>query len=277
MQNLEKEYLKMNRLTQKIVNYFLTTVGRYHHDKFLTFLTRVIFGEHLESSISCNKVSPIYFQVKERFRIFVHSHLKAAEELTQTQKRKSSDGNKMQIINNRLGNLLFPPERAIKFNSILNDSNLTDTPKRSGNKTEKITSNSKMLSLQNKVNGENKHENEANCLIIPTVRKISYQSHSDMEIKPQKQPFKNDVEERVNYLHYQINYYQQRLQKFYKKLYNYAKFKKEKSLEDMMKMKNLTNIDYQKNQKFVPKNILTKRSYPSFKASLPFFPSVKED
>ena len=113
------------------------SIGNNNHDKFLIFLIRVIFGEQIENKKSTFNMKNQYSQGIKRFRNFVENHLKAAEELTkkiQLNTSNNTNQSEIKVINNRLGHLLFPPERAIKFNSILNLSKETKKLKRSKTK-----------------------------------------------------------------------------------------------------------------------------------------------
>jgi hypothetical protein len=282
MQNLEKEYLKMNRLTQKIINYFLEMLGKRNQDKFLIFLVRVIFGEHYEFRMSYETYKNSYFSAKERFRIFVANHLKAAEELTKSQKihNLNDDKSEIKIINNRLGNLLFPPERAIKFNSILNTSNLTQISRKSKNlnipKTARLIRNSKNPKHNLPISSILKNQNKSNSngLIIPTVRKVSFHSIKDSK-ESQRKEIDNDRNKRMNYLKYQISFYQKRLHDFYNKLESIAKYKKNKNqigFEKLVTQKNLKNEDFETKYNNVSnQNLLFKRSYSLFQPTPPYF------
>lgn len=231
LEQLRMEYLKMNRLTQKIVDHFLQAIGDCDFSNFLLFLVRVIFGEHIEKKIQLGNLAARFRAEALSFRDYVQQHLKAAEELVAPKKGVSkAPAKKKAIINNRLGNLLFPPERVLKFNSILNGSNQTVLPKERESRPRVFhsegrappASRSAQLDTCGRPEGledlASVRESQ-NALIIPTVRKLSSQS-------PETPCLRREVagggfpnfRKRIEYLKYQIDFYQSRIEHFYESL-----------------------------------------------------------
>jgi hypothetical protein len=234
---LKKEYLKMNRLTQKIVNHIMEFIEKTEDDQFMIFLIRVIFGEQIERKICFKKIKNEFREDTYHFKEFVKSHLKAAEKLTKhvNYENKKSNDSEIKVINNRLGNVLFPPERVIRFNSILgkstneSDDNMMENNKILGNLK---TKESLKLNQENEKSFQEvfPHENKynklpgelfvKNQLIIPTARRATAYP------QPLPQNSLNSIlspehKETIHYLESQIYYYQNRIKNFYYSLKNY--------------------------------------------------------
>lgn len=293
MEKLRKEYLKMNRLTQKIVDHFLQSIDETKFNNFILFLVRVIFGEHIDKKIKLDQVSG-RFRVKAiEFKDFVQKHLRAAEELISRGKSPlKKAGRHKKVINNRLGNLLFPPERAIKFDSILNDSKKTQITRVSAQKERMLDSvlekNEDLANGSTKIKFRrmtlNKTENEhyiepQNALIIPTVRNVSHLSPELDRPDKARDPNWGMMQKRVDYLRFQINYYEKRIEQFYYSLRMYAQHKQEARLmQKNRRSLNLKRADEplvaRENVENLGGEILRKRSFFEEKPTLPSFSKV---
>lgn len=244
----------MNRLTQKIIHHILEFVEKREGDKFLVFLIRVIFGEQIESQISFEKIQSEFRPEIYKFKDFVRGHLAAAEKLTKKKNNENKNPNEkhMKPINNRLGNVLFPPERAIKFKSILSPSHASSdhsqmnatiepTNKELKLKFRKVKNSIKLDTIDKskpqvfELGGPNQDISgngiPSNQLIIPTARRPKL----TFPIKRRSSIFENLSEEHretVDYLEYQIKYYRQRIHDYFLNLKNYANCKKVSSLSD---------------------------------------------
>jgi hypothetical protein len=127
LSNLKKEYLKMNRLTQKLVFYLINLEP--DDQKFGKFLVGIFFGDSIKKHYEKNGIIDCKLETKFSFQEMVNAHLKAANQLIKKEEQlqipsQSVKENLSRPANQRLGAVLFPPERAQKFDQMFRTRNL---------------------------------------------------------------------------------------------------------------------------------------------------------
>ena len=128
MSNIQKEYLKMNKLTQKLIHHLINMSDTDH--KFGKFLIGVIFGEDLKNIYTESGLSQERFSQKEDLKKIVNDHLKAAEKLSKQEaeieqvQNSTKKLNHGDSVNKRLGSFLYPPERAKKFKTFFEEDKI---------------------------------------------------------------------------------------------------------------------------------------------------------
>lgn len=228
--HLQKEYLKMNRLTQKLVAYLVNMKGSDH--KFGMFLVGILFGEKQKADFRDEGLCPKFATEKSHFRAIVNKHLKAAEMLSLQEIQESSDqpGNShnfdpSQYVNRRLGSYLYPPERAKKFQTIFENKKNKKSGDGIGSESER--------SLNSNFGNESEHRRRryANGQVFELEQatgEFGMAEDGDVEDQVETRHQEKTLQDLVDfsylpekyYFHWQflkhkVNFYQARLKNFY--------------------------------------------------------------
>ena len=211
--NLKKEYLKMNRLTQKLVFHLINM--KKSDQKFGKFLIGILFGDQKKMIYEMKGLSAKHLEKKLKFQNIVNKHLKAAEELSKQEqkskkKNRHSNTQNKQSVNKRLGSLLYPPERARKLETILNDEKI-QVP--SDLRNEDYVSPQKFRRLAVEVE---KFENDKQGVLkkpsLSNENAEGLKDYVDFNHLPEKYFF------HWEFLNKKVSFYQERLKNFYNTL-----------------------------------------------------------
>jgi hypothetical protein len=212
--NLKKEYLKMNRLTQKLVFHLINM--KKSDQKFGNFLIGILFGDKKKKVYETKGLSEMYLEKKEQLLLIVNEHLKAAEELSKQEaisKNNISNSQNDESVNKRLGSYLYPPERAKKFETILvKEKNKTQNIPRNEERGD-LEGNMGIMRIPDEVNqldfnGQGMWERPTLCEDRPNGME-DYVNFDDL---PQKYFY------HWEFLKKKVDFYQERLKKFYNTL-----------------------------------------------------------
>lgn len=226
--HLQKEYLKMNRLTQKLV-WHLVNMDNFDH-KFGMFLIGILFGENRKKSFQKQGLSHKFAAEKTQFRTIVNKHLKAAEKLSLQEIRESPKSpneidnfNPSHFVNRRLGSYLYPPERAKKFQTMFENKK----DKKTNDKSENPSENSGDSNFDIRANRGRRLKIDEGSSESSQNRQIGSGEMNQLQIKKQEKMLEEFVESSVlpkrfyhhwHFLKDKVSFYQTRLKDFYGQL-----------------------------------------------------------
>ena len=253
---VQKEYLKMNRLTQKIIHHLLQL--SLNDLKFGRFMIGVLFGEQCKLYFEEKKMNSRFEEIKKDFLDFVNDHLIKAQSLI-SEKRTAEDhinlNQKMKEVKRSLQS--FEGESGSKHNKDLTlqtaQSNGLNISKgwNKENKKDNIyddermkmeKSNSITINIMNKLNNSLPKPQT----ILPPLRKIRKSFNEpctpqkvaeEMVSGPpdlgtifydlfQQNEFPDEYFDHWIFLRQKLRFYESQLDDFYFHLYRLQKFKK---------------------------------------------------
>ena len=278
-ETIEKEYLKMNRLTQKIIKYLLFI--KQNDSKFGKFIIGVLFGDNFKILFENQKTFKNYTNEKIKFKAFVAEHLIKAEKLVSMP--KINDNSDKPVKNISSLNFNYDAYNSVNISHNLSqtlnnfnnsyskiNSNDLDSPDNSKNQSDKVVSmdnkNLITINIMNKLNNsgtlkkttftnnqfntphliEKSSKNEIKNLNIP--KNLSKQFYDLF----QENDFPDEYFDHWIFLRKKIRFYENQLDDLYSNLY---KFKNIKTIDNAYQSNN-AQVKY--SDRFSDCNILNK-------------------
>jgi hypothetical protein len=226
--------------------------------KFGKFLIGILFGDKKKQEYERVGLSEEHLERKQELKTIINKHLKAAEKLSMDEALESitEKSNKIKpkkSVNRRLGTILYPPERALKFETILKEEssqlkNLEELENQNisnGIKTEDLRYMRTKPNRRGSENSQNIEPVPQNLWEKPTLCDESPDDLND---------FLNFAHLPKKYFHHwrflkeKVEFYQKRLKKFYKTLNKLAMERIKKERE------NLKPFDLNPNNEYFHRN-----------------------